>query len=118
MANKKKLDYEESSELSDPDPTPKKKPTDLKRSYAIADIAGAFLDAAESEHETQVLDDEYEPHTDIEPAPKKRQKTIKVPVREAINSNRKEYEPHKAENKVSRLIVIDCTLNNNVCVGL
>jgi hypothetical protein len=102
--------------LSDLGPTPQKKPTNLKRTYAIADIAGVFLDAAESEHETQASNDEYEPRpvadedfpTDVdnEPTPKKRQKTIKVPIREVINANRKEHEPHKAENKVSHLIVI------------
>jgi hypothetical protein len=105
--------------LSDLDPTPKKKCSKLRRSYAIADIA-PFRDATESEHEPQVLTDEYEPPNqpeshaadedldlDNEPTPKKKQKAIKMPVREAINANRKEQEPRKAENKVSPLIVID-----------
>lgn len=104
------------------DPTPtKNKRTQLRRSYAIADIAALNSDAAESGHELQILNDEYDPQTqqethsqghavdeelsDDEKTPKKKQKTIKV--REVINANRKEHEPRKAENKVSRLIVID-----------
>ena len=116
----KKLGDNESSELSDLNPTPKNKRTKLRRTYAIADIGILLSDAAESGHEQQVLTDGYEPQSrpesrghatdedlsDVEPTPKKRQKTIKVPVREAINANRKECEPCKAENKVSRLIVI------------
>ena len=103
----------------DLDLTPKNKRTNLRRSYAIADITALVSgsDAAESEHE-MVTNDEYQPlHqiesvtdeivSDNEPTPKKKQK-IKVPVREAINANRKEHEPHtrKAENKVGRLPVI------------
>jgi hypothetical protein len=102
--------------LTDLDLTPKKNAsgrTKLKRSFAMADIAAMASDA-ESEHIVQVSNDEYEPesraesqgHEDVsndEPTPKKKQKTVKVPVREAINANRKEHEPHKAENKVSRL---------------
>ena len=119
--DKKKLGYDESSELSNIDPTPKKKYTKLRRSYAIADIAALNINATESEHEPQVLNDDYEPQgrpeshshvadedsLDGEPTPKKRPKTIKVPVREVINANRKEREPRKMENKVSCFIVID-----------
>ena len=86
----------------------------LRRSYAIADIAALVSDAAESGHEPQVLNDEYEPQSqpqgyatdegldldDLEPTPKK-QKMVKVPIRETINANRKEQELRKAENKVS-----------------
>ena len=102
--------------MTDVDDTPEKKGTKLKRSYAIADIAELYSNTAEGEHESQGLTDEYEPlenwpesygHaadenlSDNEPTPKKKQKKIKVPVREAINANRKECEPRKAENKVS-----------------
>lgn len=95
----------------------------MKRSYAIADIAAPASDAGD-EYEPQVENDEYEPipsrpesqvesHAatdeledfDDEPTPKKRKKTVKVPVREAINANRKEQELPKAEKKVSSLIV-------------
>lgn len=108
--------------MSDLNPTPKKnKRTKLRRSYAIADIGALNSDAVESEHEPQISNDEYEQQSqpesqghaadedlsDDEPTPKKKQKTIKVPIREAINANRKEHEPRKAENKVSRKIVID-----------
>ena len=107
--------------MSNIDPTPKKKCTKLRRSYAIADITALNINASESEHEPQVLNDDYEPQgrpeshshapdedsSDGKPTPKKRPKTIKVLVREAINANRKEYEPHKVENKVSCFIVID-----------
>ena len=77
------------------DVTPKKhKCTILRRSYAIANIAALVSDAAESEHEPQVSNDEYEPQSqpqgyatdegldldDLEPTPKK-QKTVKVPIR-------------------------------------
>ena len=89
--------------------------------YAIADIA-QVLNAAETEHELHVSNDKYEPERqpepesqghgsatddfyDDEPTLKKKQKTIKVPVREAINANRKEHESHKAENKVGHFIV-------------
>ena len=111
--------------MSELDHTPKKnKGAKLRRLYAIANIAALNSNAAESEHESQVLNDEYEPQTqpesqgqateedltDDEPTPMKKQKTIKVPVREAINANRKEHEPPKAEKKVSRLIVIDWSL--------
>jgi len=107
--------------LTDLDLTPKKNErAKLRRSYAIPDIAALASDAAESEHEPGVSNDEYEPQDqpesqglaadedfdDDEPTPKKRQKTIKVPVREAINANRREHEPRKAENKVRHLIVI------------
>ena len=81
----------------------------MRRSYAIANIAVLNINATESEHEPQVLNDDYEPQgrpeshshaadedsSNGEPTPKKRPKTIKVPVREAINANRKEREPHK-----------------------
>ena len=110
--------------MSDPDLsylTPKN--NKLKRTYAIADIAAPNSDAAESEHEPQALNDEYEPQSqpespghldaadeDDEPTPKKKQKMVKVPVREAINANRKEHNPAKAEDRVSHLIVIDYRL--------
>jgi hypothetical protein len=101
--------------LTDLDLTPKKNDrTKLKRSFAVADIAVLASDA-ESEHALWESNDEYEPQSELEsqahedlpkeldePTPKKRQKTMKVPVREAINANRKEHKPHKAENKVSR----------------
>jgi hypothetical protein len=119
---RKNLGDDELTELTDLDLTPKNKHTKLRRSYAIADITALVSDsdAAESEHEP-VTHDEYEPlHqpepesvadeilSDDEPTPKKKQKIIKVPVREAINANRKEHEPSKAENKVSPpVIVID-----------
>ena len=101
--------------MGDLNVTPKKhKRTILRRSYAIADIAALVSDAAESEHKPQVSNDEYEPQSqpqgyatdegldldDLEPTPKK-QKTVKVPIRETINANRKEQELCKAENKVS-----------------
>jgi hypothetical protein len=106
--------------LSELDPTPKKKCTKLRRSYAIADIA-VYSDAAESEHETHKSNDEYEPasghatdedretlsDSDNEPTPNKRQKATKVPVREVINANCKEHGLCKEKNKVSRLIFID-----------
>ena len=97
--------------MGDLNVTPKKhKRTILRRSYAIADIAALVSD----EHEPQVLNDEYEPQSqpqgyatdegldldDLEPTPKK-QKMVKVPIRETINSNRKEQELRKVENKVS-----------------
>lgn len=102
-------------------PLGKKKSSKLRRSYAIADIAVESQDAAANdEHEVYdprsrpaapaethvhaaVNDEDFEYISDNEPTPKKRQKTTKVPVRETINSNRKEFEhePHKAENKVS-----------------
>ena len=97
--------------MGDLNVTPKKhKHKILRRSYAIADIAALVSD----EHEPQVLNDEYEPQSqpqgyatdeglnldDLEPTPKK-QKTVKVPIREMINANHKEQELCKAENKVS-----------------
>ena len=108
--------------MTDLDVTPKKNEghgTKLRRSYAILDIASlaSDADAAEGEHKSQVSNDGYEPHesqghaadeefdVDDEPTPKKKQKTVKVPVRDAINANRREQEPRKAENKVGRLIV-------------
>jgi hypothetical protein len=92
------------------------------------------------EYEPQVANDEYEPQSQpesaaaddedfyVEPTPKKRQKTVKAPVREAINANRKEHEPEnkeplaenkEPENKVS-LIDYKITLLNNrvVYIGL
>ena len=109
------------TDLSDHDPTPKKNQrTKLRRSFAIADIA-ALASNAESENEVLVLNneleyarirpradaaDEADEDTDQSPTPRKKQKTIKVPVREAIKSNRKEHEPRKADNselKVSSL---------------
>ena len=101
--------------MGDLDVTPKKhKCTILRRSYAIANIAALVSDAAESEHIPQVSNDEYEPQSqpqgyatdeglnldDLEPTPKK-QKMVKVLIRETINANRKEQELCKAENKVS-----------------
>ena len=101
--------------MGDLNVTPKKhKHTILRRSYAIADIAALVSDAAESEHEPQVSNDEYKPQSqpqgyatdegldldDLEPTPKK-QKMVKVPIRETINANCKEQELHKAENKMS-----------------
>lgn len=115
MANRnlKKIGYDETSELSDLEPTPKKKQTKLRRSYAIADIAAASRISAENEHEPQYeaqslperhqdYATELEDFSDNEPTPKK-QKTMKVPVRESIMANRKQHqgEPSKApENKV------------------
>ena len=94
-------------------PTPKKNDHGkLRRSYAILDIA-AVSDAAKTDHEGQVSNDGYEPPSRPEsqasdeivyvdePTPKKKQKKIKVPVRETINANRMEYEPREAANKVS-----------------
>jgi hypothetical protein len=103
--------------LTDLDVTPQKKDErgKLRRSYAILDIAGIASTAAASEHEPQVLEykaqnqdrDEDDIYTD-EPTPlaKKKQKATKVPVREAINANRKEAQPRKPEDKpeVSRKI--------------
>jgi hypothetical protein len=109
--------------LTDLDRTPpkKNKRSTLRRSYAIPDISAVASGAAESQHEPQVSNDEYNPqdrpesqgHADDEdfydddPTPKKRQKKIKVPVRETINASRKEHasEPlaHKAENKACHL---------------
>lgn len=104
--------------LTDLDPTPKKNNGGkLRRSYAIPDIAALVSDAAESDHEMQVSEsnDGYEPHSrpasqasdEIEYikelTPKKKEKKIKVPVREMINANRKEHEPREAANKVSSL---------------
>ena len=101
---KKIDDNDKSTELGDLNITPKKhKLTILRRSYAIANIAALVSDAAESEHEPQVLNDEYKPQSqpqgyatdeglnldDLEPTPKK-QKTVEVPIREMINANRKE----------------------------
>ena len=115
LKRKKIDDNDKSTELGDLDITPKKhKRMILRRSYAIADIAALVSDAAESEHKPQVSNDEYEPQSqpqgyvtdegldidDLEPTPKK-QKTVKMPIRETINANRKEQELHKAENKVS-----------------
>jgi hypothetical protein len=103
--------------LSDLNLTPKKnKPTKLKRSYAVADCAALASEAAETEDEPQLSNGEYEPHnqpesqgqagdTDLSdnepPTPKKKRKTHKVPIREAIHANRKEREQKKAEDKVS-----------------
>lgn len=107
-----KLDDDE----SDLNPTPKNKPTRLTRSYAVADLAS---EAAETEDDLQLSNGEYEPHnqpesqgqagdTDLSdnepPTPKKKQKTHKVPIREAIHANRKEQEQKKADDKVSWLI--------------
>lgn len=103
--------------MSEIELTPKNKRTKLRRSYAIADIAVSASDAG-NEYEPQVPNDEYEPSQpesqvhatdeledfDNDPTPKKKQKTVKVPVREAINANRKEQELPKAEKKVSPLI--------------
>lgn len=93
----------------------------LRRSYAIANIA-QVSNAVETKHKLHVSNDEYKPERqpeaesqghgsavddfyDDELTPKKKQKTIKVPVREAINANCKEHESHKAENKVNHFIV-------------
>jgi hypothetical protein len=109
--------------LTDLDRTPPKKNkcSILRRSYAIPDISAVVPSAAESEHEPQVSNDEYIPQNrpesqgdvddedlyDDDPTPKKKQKKIKVPVRETINASRKEHasEPlaRKAENKASHL---------------
>lgn len=99
--------------MTDLDSTPKMNNRGkLRRSYAILDIA-AVSDAAKSDQEGQVSNDGYEPpsrpesqdNDEIvyvdEPTPKKKQKKIKVPVRETINANRMEYEPREAANKVS-----------------
>ena len=91
-------------------------------------------DAAEIEHGRQTLNDEYEQQvqpesqghaageeylSEDEPTPKKRQKTTKVPVREAINANRKEHEPRKAESKVSNsLFKFLHVLDTAICLGL
>jgi hypothetical protein len=101
--------------LTDLDSTPKKNDRGkLRRSYAILDIAAVSeSDAAKSDHEGHVSNDAYEPPSRPEsqagdeivyidePTPKKKQKKIKVPVRETINANRMEYEPREAANKVS-----------------
>ena len=100
----------------------KNEPTKLMRTYAIADLAAPALEAAktETEPEVQLSNDEYEQrnqpqnqshagdstdHSNNEPAPKKRQKTTKVPIREAIHANCKEKEPPKAEKKVSLIVI-------------
>ena len=105
-------------------PPKKDKRSKLRRSYAILDIAAAS-DAAEGEHELQVTNGRFEqPENqghqdaadevfDFEPTPKKKQKVTKVPVREEINANRKEYQPRKAEDKVSGCIVITCSRDTN-----
>ena len=97
--------------MVDLDVTPKNDRTKLRRSYAILDIAAMALDAAESEVPQESNDEYGWPETrghavdedlfnDAE-TPKKKQKTTKVAVRDAINANRKEQEPRKAEHKVS-----------------
>ena len=103
----KNLGGEESTILTDLDITPQKKDErgKLRRSYAILDIAMVASNAAASEHEPQVSehgrdrddDDIYED----EPTPlaKKKQKAAKMPVREAINANRKEPQQRKPEDK-------------------
>lgn len=113
---------------NDVDLTPRNKRAELRRSYAIADIAqisNVSNDEYEQEPERkpeadgQGQDSETDGFYD-EPTPKKRQRTIKVPVREAINANRKENKSQKAENNVSRFIV-ECYrlgFETNICLGL
>jgi hypothetical protein len=119
--------------LTDIDPTPKKNErAKLRRSYAIPDISAPASDAAESEYEPQVSNDEYEPQVqpesqdhaadedfyDDEPTLKKKQKMFKVPVRQAINANRKEPESRKAENKASHPVLIADEKPTITCLGL
>ena len=108
--------------LTDIDVTPKKDecgPPKLRRSYAILDIAAMVSADSESEHEPQVSDEEYElqggydkPQNqeddnniyDNEPTAKKKQKNMKVPIREVVNANHKEHHPHKKEERVSWIV--------------
>ena len=61
---KKIVDDDKSTKLGNLNITPKKhKCMILRRSYAIANIAALVSDVAESEHEPQVLNDEYKPQS-------------------------------------------------------
>ena len=107
--------------LTDIDVTPKKDehgPPKLRRSYAILDIAAMVSAESESEHEPHISDGEYEPQGgydepqnqddnniyDNEPTPKKKQKNMKVPIREVVNANRNEHHSHGKEEKVSWIV--------------
>jgi len=90
------------SELTDlgDDPTPKKDRSGLKRSYAIADIA--VPSEPERDLGTTALDDDYraDDYHDNDPTPKKKQKAVKVPVREIVGASRKEPEFRRERSKV------------------
>jgi hypothetical protein len=107
-------DVDELTDLDDDnDLTPKRGRKGLKRSYAIANFATP-VQTMKDKHEGQALDnDEYEPVTeperysgaehDDDPTPKKKQKVVKVPVREAVNANREEPELHRRQSEVNKV---------------
>jgi hypothetical protein len=102
-------------ELTELEPMLKKVGRGLKRSYAVDDFAAP---TAGGKYGQEALEEEYEPVTEQEsdaleldnildcndnnPTPKKKKpKTAKVPVREAVGSSRQQPEPHQQLDKVS-----------------
>lgn len=101
-------------ELTELEPTPKKVGRGQKRSYAVGDFAAP---TAGGKYGQEALEEEYEPVTeresdaleldnvldsdDNDPTPKKKKaKTAKVAVREAVGSSRQQPEPRRELNKV------------------
>ena len=96
------------TDLSD-NPTPMRQ-RGLRRSYAIANLDAPVQ--TEGKYDGWApKDDDYDPPTELErdtsieadddPTPKKKQKIMKVPVREAIKASRKEPTPHRERDEVN-----------------
>jgi hypothetical protein len=109
------LQEDTNKELTKLEPTPKKVRRGLKRSYAINDFVAP---TAGGKYGQGALEEEYKPVTeqesdaleldnvldcnDNDPTPKKKKpKTAKVPVREAVGSSHQQPEPHQQLDKVS-----------------
>jgi hypothetical protein len=58
----------------------------------------AELDGAEESDDVVIFDD-----VDDDPTPKKKQKAVRVPIREAVGASRQQPEPCQGERKVSGL---------------
>jgi len=108
------LEEDPDEELTELESTPKKGGRGLKRSYAVDNFA---TPAAGGKYGQQALEDEYEPTTecksdalefdnvldlnDDDPTLKKKKpKTAKVVVRDAVGSSRQQPEPRQEVNKV------------------
>lgn len=104
--------------LTEPEDSPEPAGRKLRRTYAVENLMPTPV--PKGKYEKMAVEEVYAPSTehesdaavelsevDDDPTPKKKQKTVKVSVREAVASSRQQPVSRQEERKVSRLMNAD-----------